>query len=164
VTIFQFDENIDYKAYIKRCNQEGFAVVKRFPKDLKNTGFPDPEVLKRCLLLGGVLVTLDHHMIDDHEPDVPEKSPGIIIIQHSPKIPYTMTQKSAEKIIEQFKKRISDWHKLSYANSIVRITDESITVGRKKENVVTYNCYKELSEQDCEDEIRQRLNDNAADN
>ena len=163
MTTFQFDENNECKSYIKHCNKEGLAAAKRFPRRHKNKQFSDPEMLNLCLSLGGVLVTFDHHMIDDHEPYIPEKSPGIIIIQHSRKIPYTMTQKSAERIIAQFKKTIADWHQVPFENSIVRITDESITIGRKLADGVTYDCHKELTEPNCGKEIREHLASNAAD-
>lgn len=139
MTTFQFDENNSCTSFIRRCKKGGLASAKRFQRKHKNTGLKDPQMLAIYLALGGVLVTFDNHMIDDHEDDIPEQSPGIIIIEHSPAIPYTFTQKSAEKIIAKFKEKVPDWHQVPWENSIVRLSDATICIGRKQRGSVIYD-------------------------
>jgi hypothetical protein len=161
VTIFQFDENNECKQYIKRCNKEGFATAKRFPRRHKNKQYPDVEMLNLCLSFGAVLITFDNDMIDDHEAEIPQKFAGVVIIEHSAAMLHTITQKSAEKIIRQFKETIADWHKVPFENSVVRITDASIMVGRKINDVVIYECQKDLDEIDCATTVTEHLIRNA---
>lgn len=160
-TVFQFDECSDCKSFIKRCNKEGLAVAKRFGKKHRRKGLKDPEMLAIYLALGGVIVTFDNNIIDEHVEDIPEHNPGFIIIEHSSEVPYTLTQASAEKIVARFKSTVPDWHQVSWANSIVRITEKSVFIFRKIGTDVTRNCYVELVETTCESQIRDHLMQNA---
>jgi hypothetical protein len=160
-TVFQFDECSDCRSFIKKCNQQGLAVARRFKKKHRHTSLKDPEMLAIYLALGGVLITYDNNMIDEHEDAVPEQSPGIIIIEHSSEVPYTLTQSSAEKIIGRFKTVLPDWNQVPWANSIVRITERSISIGRKRKAGVTYECVANLSDDNCHEQIRIHLVQNA---
>jgi hypothetical protein len=160
-TIFQFDECSDCVSFIKKCNKQGLAVARRFKKKHRRTGLKDPQMLPIYLGLGGVLITFDNDMIDDHEDDVPERSPGIIIIEHSDAVPYTLTQASVEKIIGRFKSILPDWHQVPWANSIVRITERSVAIGRKFKTGVAYDCHADLADVNCDQQIRNHLVQNA---
>ena len=164
MTTFQFDENNSCTSFIKRCKKGGLANAKRFQRGHKNTKLKDPEMLKIYLALGGVLITFDNHMIDDHENDIPKTSPGIVIIEHSPRMLHPITQKSAEKIIGRFKDKLPDWHKVPFENSIVRISDASIIVGRKLDVGVVYDCHATLDDDNCDQKVRERLVKNASGN
>jgi hypothetical protein len=138
------------------------VVARHFKKKHRNKGLKDPEMLSFYLSLGGVLVTYDNDMIDEHLDAIPEKGPGIIVIEHSPAVPYTLTQKSAEKIVKKFKETLPDWHAIPWTNSIVRITERSVTVCKKTQATVEYNCEVELSDAVCPHQVRQCLTQNAA--
>ena len=77
----------------------------------------------------GVLVTFDSNMVEDHGAHIPNVNPGIILVGHSPAIPYTVTATSASKIMTAFKGHLPDWHELSWQNSVAKITDATIEVG-----------------------------------
>lgn len=162
MTVFQFDECSSCNSFIRRCNKEGLAIARKFKDKHRSKGIKDPQMLKMYLALGGVLVTFDNDMIDDHTQHIPEKSPGIIIIEHSPDMPYTLTQKSVEKIIKAFKEKFPNWHVVQWANSIVRITEKSVAVCQKTSTEVRYNCWIELSDTECEKQVTEHLSKNAA--
>jgi hypothetical protein len=100
-------------------------------------------------------------MIDDHEGQIPEQSPGIIVIEHSPDLPYTLTIASVERIVAHFKSKLSDWHTVSWANSIVRITEKSVAVFRKRSTGVRCDCFVEFSDATCDEQIRNCLLQNS---
>jgi hypothetical protein len=160
-TVFQFDECSDCRSFIKKCNDEGLAVARRFRRKHRHKGLKDPEMLAVYLGLGGVIITYDNNMIDEHPTHIPERSPGIIIIEHSSAVPYTFTQASAEKIIGKFKSILPDWHQVPWANSIVRITERSVSIGRKLETGVIYECVANLTDDNCHEQIRTHLVQNA---
>jgi hypothetical protein len=163
-TVFQFDECSDCKSFIARCNRQGLATARRFRKKHRGKGIKDPQMLPIYLALGGVLITFDNDMIEKHEDQIPEHNPGIIIIEHSPDVPYTLTQASVEKIIARFKSIVPDWHSVPWANSIVRITEKSVAVFRKLATGVTCDCFVELADATCDEKIRNRLLQNAEPN
>lgn len=162
MTVFQFEENNSCKSFIRRCNRVGAAEVKRYQARHRNKKIPDPQMLSIYLPLGGVLVTYDKAMLSMHRSDIPEKSPGIIVIEHSPKNLRTLTQSSAEAIIQRFKDKVPDWYEVPWANSIVRITEETVSVCRKAQDELVCDCHINLAADDCADKIRSALAENAA--
>jgi hypothetical protein len=121
----------------------------------------DPEMLATYLAKGNVLVTFDRRMLEDHEADIPELSPGLIVIAHSPAMMKTLTQSSAEKIIKSFKDKLPDWHQVPWANSIVKITDSSVFVGRKTTEGIVFDCEASLADPKCDETIKRHLVQNA---
>src|SRR5580765_1126504 len=120
MNVFQFDQCIDDKKIIRKCEDEGLAKVLRLPRHLRNA--EDPVVLTTLLARSNPLITLDRGMATDHAGSFPESHPGLVIVSHDPAAPRTMTTGEASRILASFKKRYPDWHQLSLANSVLEIT------------------------------------------
>ena len=129
MNIFQFDECSDGKSLIRSCKTEALSQVRRYPTKHKN--LPDPEMLAIYMKKDGTLVTFDRRIVEENLDAIPGEHPGLIMVGHSPAIPYTMTEESASKILRALKDGFADWHTISWKNSIVTITDASIEVSRR---------------------------------
>jgi hypothetical protein len=145
---------------MRRCKKTGLAETSRFERRHRNKKMQDPEVMAYYFGLNRVLLTFDKALIDEHENDIPGLNPGIIVVQHSPALLRTLTQKSAEKIIAKFKEIIPDWYEVPWSNSIVRISDIAVEICRKEESGVVTLVYTELTETDCAEQIRKHLQQN----
>jgi hypothetical protein len=160
VTAFQLDECDDYASYSKRCNKAGLAQLRRYKT--KNKGTLDPQVIERCVKTNGTLLTTDGVFFSDNEQDIPERNPGFIVVEHSEAIPYTITQDSIEKILEDFKASFPDWSNISWKNSLVKISDAYIEIGRKTASGINFGFRADWTDENWQDGVRSALAGNAA--
>ncbi len=123
---FQLDECLNSKKFVLGCAQEGLCKVFRFPSDMK--GLKDPEMLNQLLPRKLPLVTTDFALLDEHLNSIPEYHPGIILIANSENVPQTLTIKKVQAILRKFKTKFSQWYQVSWQNSIVCITQDSVNV------------------------------------
>jgi hypothetical protein len=91
-------------------------------------GLKDPEMLNQLLPKGNPLITTDFALLDEHLDSIPEYHPGIILIANSESMPQTLTIKKVQAILKKFKTKFSQWHQVSWQNSIVCITQDSVTI------------------------------------
>ena len=159
MTVFQFDECSTSKSYLKSCKKSGLAAVRRYPT--KHKGLPDPAMLEIYMAQEGVLVTYDHEIWVENEKHIPLTNPGIIIVSHSPAISYTLTQRSAANILDNFKGQFGEWHSVPWSNSLVTITDASVEVMRKSALGFETQLYRSLDQPGWQWELAERLKQNA---
>jgi hypothetical protein len=126
MTTFQLDECLNSKKLALGCAQEGLCKVFRFPSEMK--GLKDPEMLNSLLPKGNPLITTDFALLNEHLNAIPDSHPGIILIANSKSVPETLTIKKVQAILKKFKTQFSQWHQVSWQNSIVCITQDSINV------------------------------------
>lgn len=155
MTVFQFEENNSDRNFIRRCNSEGLSQAKSYPKRYR--GMLDTDLLEIYPTLGGVLVTFDHKMLSEHEAAIPAAGPGIIVVEHSEELQRTLTQKSAERIISNFKTRIPSWHVISWTNTVVRVSDKAVSVWTKAGSELICDCSADWADQDCAAKLEARM-------
>jgi len=126
MTIFQLDECLNSKKLVLGCAKEELCKVFRFPSNMR--GLKDPEMLNQLLPKGNPLITTDFALLDEHLDSIPEYHPGIILIANSESMPQTLTIKKVQAILKKFKTKFSQWHQVSWQNSIVCITQDSVTI------------------------------------
>lgn len=128
MTIFQVDENFHDKKFIEACNQAGPQRVWGFPA--KKRGFPDESILTHFMALDKPLLTNDIRIVELHPAYVPDRNPGIIVVCYAKHHgnPRTATMRGLSAVIQKFKKRCAWWFEVSYANSIVQLTEMDVTV------------------------------------
>jgi hypothetical protein len=160
VTSFQFDECSSAKSFIKSCNDQKLCVAVKYPKKLK--GKKDPEMLDVCMQTPNVLLTFDLTICETNLSHIPEQNPGIVMVGHSLKIPYTMTVNSATKIVGAFKQHFPEWHAIPWNNSLVRITDESVEVAHRTVAGIVPDFYSLLSESGWQEVLKATLTHNSA--
>jgi DNA-directed RNA polymerase specialized sigma54-like protein len=91
-------------------------------------GLKDPEMLNQLLPKGNPLITTDFALLDEHLNSIPEHHPGLILIANSETVPQTLTIKKVQAILRKFKTKFSQWHQVSWQNSILCITQDSVTI------------------------------------
>jgi hypothetical protein len=124
---FQFDECSSSSELIRECKKEGLCSPRKYPN--KHRSLKDPEMLDIYMKRNGVLITFDLSIVEDNDGFIPLENPGIILIGQSANSMRTMTITSARKIMKSFKRLFPEWCKLSWRNSIVAITDATISAG-----------------------------------
>jgi len=153
--VFQFDENSSARSLIRDCRNAGVVEVRKYPSGDK--GLPDEDMLDKYVQRDGVIVTFDAGLVQDHLDHVPDDHPGVIIVRHSPAISYPMTAASAKNILDHFKAEFSDWHRVSWKNSVVTMTEASIEVGHVASDHVVNDLSKSYNESEWQAELRDCL-------
>ncbi len=129
MTILQLDENISSARLLGLCSREGLATVQEFPTKWR-CGIKDPELLMRLAQLDFALVTNDRKLPREHSRFIADRHPGIITVglsRQSTKIsPPSRT--TIMEIMANFKKQYMAWHKVTWRNSIVEITEVGVSV------------------------------------
>jgi len=141
---FQFDQCFNDKKVIKACAEEGLAGVRRFPRELWDK--PDPELLPVLMASPNPLVTLDRALPREHAAHIPARNPGIVVVNYSRAIPRTITTKESSKILSKFKQRMTNWHRLGIANSIIEITEQSAEVWHIEDGELVQHGYLEFND------------------
>ena len=93
--------------------------VLSFPKELRNKGVKDPDVLK---WLGGratPLVTTDARLKTDHTSDIPDRYPGIVVLCSADRP--TLTRRGQQRLLSTFKSNLTGWDQIDISNVIVEI-------------------------------------------
>lgn len=151
MTTFQLDECLNSKKLVQGCTQEGLCNVFRFPSDMK--GLKDPEMLTQLLPKGNPLVTTDIALLDEHLDSIPKYHPGIIIIANSESVPQTLTIKKVQAILRKLKTKWSQWYQVSWQNSIVCLTQDSVKILHLEDNHLKEDGYFTYQAPDWEENI-----------
>jgi hypothetical protein len=154
---FQFDECSADQKYAANCQKSGHSIVRNYPKRHKK--LKDPEMLEHYLAKkDGTLVTFDHRIWSQHSESVPLSHPGIIAIRN---LIYTMTHAIAQKMIEKLKADFPDWSVVSWANSLVTLTNDGVRVERKTPSGFEEVLYRDFKEADWQEALKGCLQTNA---
>jgi hypothetical protein len=159
VTTFQFDECISSKALIRDCRRSGLCTPRRYPKG--NMGLKDPEMLAKYMPGDAPLFTQDLALLSDHATHIPPRNSGIIMIGHSPATPRTVTEVSIRRILKQFKQRFGEWHSISWRNSIVVITEATVSAGHMSASGPSVNFIGRIDDNTWKDRLKEVLANNA---
>lgn len=97
--------------------------------------------------MGNPLLTTDGALIYEHFDAMPMLHPGIVIISNAETVLKTLTIKQVQIILRKFKSRFPQWHELSCRNSIIQITQDSISIFHAEDDKLIHDgtCYYEVS-------------------
>lgn len=124
----QLDENINARKLANACNSEGRSQVRRFPPEWRGQGIKDPDVLERFLADDALLLTTDENIALDHDYIIPDRHPGIIIVQQADAAVRTMTWRISQAIIADLKSVLIDWDSVVWNNSVVTLRPTYVEV------------------------------------
>ena len=160
--IVQLDEDIDAEHLVKACAIEGKISAYRFPEKLRNQAAKDPFVLDSLLPRGNPLLTADKEFIEDHLDRVPNKHPGIIIVDQDDDAVPTMTTHIAQRMLAKFKDDCEGWHEASWENSVVTIRDSAVVVYRVEDgNIIDRKDWPREKAKPWQAEVLSRIEFNA---
>jgi hypothetical protein len=157
---FQVDENFRDKEFAKACRAQGMADVTCFPPEMR--GADDEDVLHHFMALDKPLLTNDINIAADHEPSVPARHPGIIIVCYSDQNPRTATMAGLRKIISDFKKSFPKWHNSTCSNSILQITELDVIVWHMHDGSLRKDSYIPFSKSGWQEELELLLIENSS--
>ena len=147
---FQLDENISDKELAKSCNEQGLARAKL--QRQKDKGRKDTDWVPVVLARGDTLVTADRSVIEDCKGYVPEKHPGIVILENDESILHTFRSRDAKKILAIIKSVMPNWHN-DWCNSVVRLSQQRVIVGHIEEGQFVSDGYLSLLDPDWRDQF-----------
>ena len=159
MSTFQFDQCFNDQKIIRKCQEEGVAGALRFPARMCD--LEDPQVLDRFMQLPNPLVTLDRRLPEDHAAFIPDNHPGIVVVSNAPGIPQTITTNQGGKILAQFKARLSSWFQISFQNSVIEITQESVEIWHVTGGKLVRDGYLTFQQTDWADQLTMLLQQNA---
>jgi hypothetical protein len=127
---FQLDQNVNKRSLAETCQKEGKAGVWRFPKKWSTIaeGFKDPDLLPVVMAGDKPLVTNDRNIAKENARFIPSKNPGIAIVGFAKGTIKPLGRGDIEKILVNFKAQFPRWHLVSWSNSVVEITQNSVEV------------------------------------
>ena len=130
--VFQFDECLNSKRLEAACAAGAKCIPHRFPKRFKGKSVKDPEVLEHFFSQGKVIVTNDGAMLNDHVDSIPEKHPGLIVVKFSEECHDELTDDASANILHTFKSVVPEWPELHWDNSVLLLTEKSVSVMHKE--------------------------------
>jgi len=105
-------------------------------------------MLNELLPMGNPLLTTDRALIYEHFDTIPMLHPGIVIISNAETILRTLTIKQVQIILRKFKSGFRQWHEVSCGNSIIQITQDSISIFHAEDDGLIHDgaCYYKKDE------------------
>jgi len=153
----QLDENINSRKLAEACHAEERSHVRRFPNEWRGQAVKDSEVLERFMAVDALLLTIDECIAIEHPLAIPDRHPGILIVQQAANAVRTMTWKIAQSIIAGMKTAISDWDSLPWNNSIVTFCPSNVEVRHTEAGVLHVDGFLLRDADGWEDELRKVL-------
>ena len=148
---FQLDECLNDADFARLCVNEAEAKkisginVNLLPDSLH--GEDDDIVLAQLMKRDGTLLTKDRKIASEHSNAIPNSNPGIVIIANAPGSVRTMSVKQVEKILSEFKSNYTEWHALSFKNSIIEISQIGIEIWHVSDGKLIHDRFVAFSEQ-----------------
>ena len=124
----QLDECANSKKLQRRCREEGKSTVLRFPRELRNWSFKDPDMLKWFSKRGAPLLTTDGVLPTKHADDIPDSHSGIIVVRSEAR--HTLRQRDIDSVLSKFKGRVAGWEHLAVDDLIVELWESRVCLSR----------------------------------
>ena len=165
---FQLDDCLRDRDFAASCYRDRrLANTERFPQDLSTKKARRQGLQKDHMLLprffpgSRIFVTSDKRIVDDNINIWPDLHCGFIIVSDA-KRRNTAGFRQFTEAIRQFKSSFPDWHSVSWRNSIVHITQESVAVQRVTGNKISDNQGWYYSQTGWQNQLREALATNAS--
>ena len=157
MTTFQLDENANSRKFADECVRQGLCGVRRFPSSLRGT--KDADLLPQLMSASYPLLTFDRQIAQNNSEQIPERNPGILIVT-DPGSVHTLTVETARNILLNFKTVFTEWHKVSWRNSIVAISPSSVEVSRLAAGQLTTTLMLQLADHNVARRLSKTLQEN----
>ena len=156
--VFQLDQCLDSKRFVRECSTEGLCQVQRLPPALRNE--PDAALLTVLMGTKNPILTFDRELPQDHATFIPDENPGIIVLSNFPS-PQTMTVRIAQRLLQGFKSAFPDWHQVAWRNSVVEITSIGVEVWHVSRGALVRNGYQGFDNSGWQERLKAVLAENS---
>jgi hypothetical protein len=143
--VFQFDECLNSKRLEAACKADKKCIAHRFPKRFKGRSVKDPVVIQSFFSHGKAIVTNDAEMLEKHVGSIPEQHPGLVVVIYSNDCHDELTDDASAAILRKFKSIVPSWADLHCDNSVLILTEKSVTVLHKDSTQLRTDLYSEYT-------------------
>ena len=144
---FQLDQCSNHADFHRKCNQQGFCVVKRLPPRLKD--HDDDVVLTDLLAKEAPILTMDFTIVYDNPAYIPPENPGIIVVKARPN-----TARLMETMIAKFKTKFPEWNSTDWSTLYIEIEESEVYVSRLVDGNIDEGQYIGFARDDFSKQLR----------
>jgi hypothetical protein len=157
----RFDECLDDRKLVRDCQTEGLVEARRFPRDMRNKGIVDEQVLERLLPACDLLVTNDLGLAAQNVELLSAGTACVLVLSLGPESIRTFTTHAARRMLQTFKADYPQWPVVPWSNSVVEITPGYIRIQHVAEHSLIEDAWIDRAAEGWQDQLTAALEQNA---